>query len=77
MMLYLLYDRPPSAEDKASVTIAVETLEPRTVVHSRPQTHGAYRMHDAHASFGRENLVDHGKAHRPTLKRWVEATSPP
>eukprot|EP00903_Cladosiphon_okamuranus_P018330 g16862.t1 len=68
----MLYDRAPSAEDEASVAIVIETLERWTVVHS---TEGAYRMHDAHASFGRESLMDHGKIRRSALERWVGAIS--
>lgn len=68
----MLYDRAPSAEDEAPVTIVVETLERWTVVHS---AEGAYRMHNAHARFGRESLMDHGKIRRSALKRWVGAIS--
>lgn len=68
----LLYDRAPSVEDEASVEIVVETLERWTVVHS---TEGGYRMHDAHSSFARENLMDDRNMRRSALKRWVGAIS--
>lgn len=69
----MLHDRAPSAEDEASAAAVVETLERWTVVLSTEG--GAYRMHDAHASFGRESLVDHGSVRRSALRRWVGAIS--
>lgn len=68
----LLYDRTPSAEDEASVATVVDTLERWTVVHS---IEGAYRMHDAHSSFARENLMSEGNVRRSALKRWVGTIS--
>lgn len=70
----MLYDRAPSAEDEASVAAVLETLERWTVVRSA-EGGAYYRMHDAHASFGRESLMDDGGVRRPALRRWVRAIS--
>ena len=68
----LLFDRTPSPDDEASVRGVLDVLERWTVVRS---TEGVYRMHDAHSSFARENLMDRGDVRRPALKRWVNLIS--
>eukprot|EP00903_Cladosiphon_okamuranus_P014799 g13708.t1 len=68
----LLSDRTPSAEDEASVAGVVEILERWTIIQSED---GAYRMHDAHSSFARENLMDRGYVRRPAVERLVRSIS--
>lgn len=68
----LLCDRTPTAEDEASAGEVVDTLERWTVIRS---TESTYRMHDAHATFARESLMDRGDVRRQALKRWVKAIS--
>ena len=68
----LLFDRTPSPNDEESVRGVVDILERWTIVRS---TEGTYRMHDAHSSFARENLMDRGDVRRPALKRWVRYLS--
>lgn len=64
----LLYDGTPSSEDEAPVAGVVEILERWTIINSEA---GTYRMHDAHSSFARESLADHGYVRRPAVKRWT------
>ena len=68
----LLYDRPPSAEDEVAVASVVQVLERWSVLHSEQ---GTFRMHDAHSSFARENLMDRGDVRRPAVRRWVRSIS--
>lgn len=69
----LLSDRKPGAEDEASVAGVVETLKRWTII--RSEEGRAYRMHDAHSSFARESLVDHGYVRRPAVERLVRSIS--
>lgn len=64
----LLYDGTPSLEDEASVAVVIDILERWTIIHSEA---GTYRMHDAHSSFARESLADHGYVRWPAVKRWT------
>ncbi|CAN0251388.1 unnamed protein product [Scytosiphon promiscuus] len=63
----LLHDRLPSAEDETSAAGVVGVLERWSVIGS---TGNAYRMHDAHSSFARENIIDRGDVRRRAVKRW-------
>eukprot|EP00752_Nemacystus_decipiens_P012273 g10879.t1 len=69
----LLFDRVPSADDEASVRGVLDILERWTIVRSAEM--GVLRMHDAHSSFARENLMDRGDVRRPASKRWVSRIS--
>lgn len=54
---------------------AVATLERWAVL--RADTSGLYRMHDAHADFAREALMDRGDIRKPAIRRWTSHVSRP
>ena len=68
----LLYDRKPCDDDEASVRGVMEVLERWTILQC---TGGTYRMHDAHAKFARESLMERGDVLRPAIKRWAKFVS--
>eukprot|EP00903_Cladosiphon_okamuranus_P014780 g13693.t1 len=68
----LLVDRPPSPDDEAAVGKVVGILESWTIL--RPKK-GIYQMLDAHSTFARERLMDHGYVRKPALERWVKHIS--
>eukprot|EP00903_Cladosiphon_okamuranus_P018859 g17347.t1 len=68
----LLYDGIPSAEDQVSAGGVVGVLERWSIVRS---TGNAYRMHDAHSNFARENLLDRRNVRRSAVKMWVKYIS--
>lgn len=68
----LLHDRAPNSADEASVKGAAMGLERWSVLRS---AEGTYRMHDAHAEFAKERLMDRGNVRRQAIKRWVRSVS--
>eukprot|EP00903_Cladosiphon_okamuranus_P014784 g13696.t1 len=68
----LLFDRKPSPADERAVAGVMEILERWCLVRSEE---GTYQMLDAHSTFAREKLMDHGYVRKPALTRWVKRIS--
>eukprot|EP00903_Cladosiphon_okamuranus_P014785 g13697.t1 len=68
----LLFDRKPSPDDETAVAGVMEILERWSIVRSEE---GTYQMLDAHSTFAREKLMDHGYVREPALARWVKHIS--
>eukprot|EP00903_Cladosiphon_okamuranus_P014783 g13695.t1 len=68
----LLIDRPPSPDDETEEADVMEILERWSIVRSKE---GTYQTLDAHSTFARERLMDHGYVRKPALERWVKHIS--